>query len=165
MAGTSHKLEDTVASGIESLCSLFDNVYLLRSVGVIGEDSWLFRTLNKGQAGSKVWLVSLVLAVRRSLRELVRAIRLKWKCHKELGRLLLDSQLREKLLQKVQQCNARIVDSLMDLVQNALYMVIVLTDIFKWKRYRRVKVWCEYASNAVILLRMCNAARIAAASS
>lgn len=154
--------EESVGGAVETLCSLFDNVYMLRSLGVLPQDGWLLRTIDKGHAGSKLWLVSLVLALRRALRQLVSVWRLKSQCQRELRRraraLVADSAVTEKLVRKVKECNGRLRDALLDLAQNTLYIVVVLYDICGWRRLRRLKVWCEYGSNVLVLLRICNAA-------
>lgn len=161
-AGGSHRLpfEDSLIAGLESVCSFFDNVYFAKSLGIISDQNFLYRHLNKGDWGSKLWFVTLLLSIRRCLRQLFRILRDRVNLKKECKSMandekgLVNDVLREKLSSLMQKSTLMIKSVLFELLQNVLYLIIVAVDVFKLKipgKWRRV---LEPVSNFVTVVRL-----------
>lgn len=154
-----NSLEDTLIDGLGSISSFFDELYLLKSFGVISEDNFLYRKLNKGDIGSKVWLASLILSVRRSLTNLYRALKTKWTLRRECAGLAssscheLKKILMDKYTAKNREVDSKISSLLMDIFQDAVYIIIILVDLLKINLSRKVRKMLEYLSSFSTLLK------------
>lgn len=97
--------EDFLIDGLESLTSLFDNIYILRSFGIISESNVLYQKLNRGDFGSKLWFISSLLSTRKSLSQLIVLGRSRYKLLKEYRQLMAccTNSLRKTLITKIRQ--------------------------------------------------------------
>ena len=135
----SDSFEDWVIDSLTSVSSFFDDLYLLRSFGIISETNLLYRKLNRGDIGSKIWLVSLLLSVRRSITRLYKLLKLKFVLRKQISDITasyspnLKKLVIEKFIARSDILNSKIYSLLMDLFQDFLYMMIVLIEVFKIK--------------------------------
>ncbi|QLQ78678.1 hypothetical protein HG537_0B00280 [Torulaspora globosa] len=152
--------EDNLISGLESVCSFFDNVYFAKSLGIITEENFLYKHLNKGDWGSKLWFVTLVLSIRRCLRQLFRILQDRVKLKKELISMgknekgLVNDVLKEKLSAMLQKSSLMIKAIMFELLQNILYLIIVAVDVFKVRLPRKWRRVLEPISNFVTVLRL-----------
>ncbi|QLL31165.1 hypothetical protein HG536_0B00260 [Torulaspora globosa] len=152
--------EDSLITGLESVCSFFDNVYFAKSLGIITEQNVLYRHLNKGDWGSKLWFVTLVLSIRRCLRQLFRILQDRVKLKKELKSMgksetgLVKDVLKEKLSTMLQKSSLMIKAIMFEVLQNTLYLIIVAVDVFKIRLPRRWRRVLEPISNFVTVLRL-----------
>ncbi|QEU60305.1 Pex34 [Kluyveromyces lactis] len=155
----SNSLEDLLIDSLTSVSSFFDDLYLLRSFGIISDTNFLYQKLNKGDIGSKVWLVSLLLSIRRSLTQLYKLIRLKLKLRKECMNIAstyspgFKKLVKEKILAESNQLSLKIRSLCMDLLQDLLYMIIVSIDIFKINLSLKFKRALELISSAATVLK------------
>lgn len=155
-----HWFEDSLINGLESVCGFFDNVYLAKSLGIISEENFLYKHLNKGDWGSKLWFVTLVLSIRRCLRQLFRILRNRAKLKKELRSIdnnekgLVNDVLKEKLSAMLQRSSLMIKAVMFELLQNILYLIIVAVDMFKIRLPRKWRRVLEPISNFVTVFRL-----------
>lgn len=151
--------EDRFIGILESVCSMFDNVYLARSLGIISDKNILYRYLNKGDWGSKLWFVTLILSARKSMRQLFRTIRAKRALQCEIestklnSRSLVNDVLYEKLNDNLNKCASVIKDAMFDLLQTLVYLKIVVIDLFKIAVPKKWKRILEPLSNFITLTR------------
>lgn len=156
---TSISIEDWLIDSLTSLSSFFDDLYLLRSFGIISDNNILYNKLNKGDLGSKVWLVSLILSVRRSLTHLMKLIKLKWRLRKEDANIAhtycpgFRKLLKERIAVEGDIIRSKIRSLFMDLIQDLLYMLIVMIDIFKVNLSKRLRSILEFISSAATVLK------------
>ncbi|SCU96334.1 LADA_0H00364g1_1 [Lachancea dasiensis] len=129
-------VESMLISGLETLAGLFDDVYLLKSFGIISEVNYVYKKVNKGGLCSKIWLVSLILSSRRCISDLfqlaVSRSRLKRE-EKHFNNCITNSfrkALHEKIALKVQEIDRRLRLTILDLLQNLAYLVVVAIDVF-----------------------------------
>ncbi|SCV02815.1 LANO_0G00408g1_1 [Lachancea nothofagi CBS 11611] len=139
-------IESRVISGLESVAGLFDDVHLLRSLGIIGENNYFYRKLNKGGVCSKVWLVSLVLSLRKYFADIFQLAvsRSRLKKEEQHFKHCASSPLRkvlcEKISLKIQEIDKRLRLTTLELLQTVAYLLLVVVDVFaiklseKWKR-------------------------------
>lgn len=151
--------EDILIGGLESLTNIFDDVYLLKNFGIIGETNFVYRHLNKGGLGSKLWLATLVLSLRKSLGQLFRLARARHmlqkerrstphKCSETFAKIIAD-----KFTQKIGQLDRQIKDVLLDVLQNLAYLLVVAVDVFKLKLPHRWRRLLEWVSSLVTVSR------------
>lgn len=158
--GSKTSFEDNLIAGLESVCSFFDNVYFAKSLGIIGENNFLYRRLNKGGWGSKLWFVTLLLSVRKCLRQIFQIVRDRIRLKTEIkgmdknGRGLMNDVLKEKFLLMLQKSNAMMRETLLDLLQNSVYLMIVVIDVFKLNIPKRARQILEPLSNFVTIMRL-----------
>lgn len=152
--------EDTLIAGLESLCSLFDNVYFAKSLGIISDQNFLYRHLNKGDWGSRLWFVTLLLSIRRCLSQLFRILQEKGRLRREFEILnskengLVNDVLKEKLSNLIQKSALMIRSLVFDLIQNVLYLVIVTVDVFKFKLPQKWRQILEPLSSFITFFRL-----------
>lgn len=158
--GSKSAFEDTIIAGLESVCSFFDNVYFAKSLGIIGDNNILYKQLNKGGWGSKLWLVTLVLSLRRSLRQIVQIVKNRVRLETELkglnkdGNGLMNDVLKEKIFSMLGKSSLLLKETLLDLFQNLGYLVIVVIDVFKFKISGRARQVLESLSTFVTIIRL-----------
>lgn len=156
---SSESLEDWLIDSLTSISSFFDDLYLLRSFGIISDSNYLYRKLNKGDIGSKIWLTSLILSIRRTLTQLYKSVRLKFRLREESQNIAsayspgFRRLLREKICAESTQINRRIKLLCMDLLQDLLYMVVVSLDVFKINLSSRSRKLLEYFSSAATVIK------------
>ncbi|CCH58290.1 hypothetical protein TBLA_0A04970 [Henningerozyma blattae CBS 6284] len=156
--------------GLESICSVFDNIYFLRSIGLISDTNLFYRLLNRSELGSKIWLITLVLNIRKDTLELLKLLKLKTKISDELefqltklkmekiGNYSKDVTLiiKDKLQNSLKIINNSIKDRIFDLIQNLIYLLILLINIggHYYKSLQRFKHILEIISNMLIVSRV-----------
>lgn len=154
--------EDICSNALETLCTLFDNLFFLKNIGIISEENKFYQKLNKSQFGSKIWLVSLLLSLRKSFKNILDSLKLRKKYYHEISKHK-NINLNEKgqQIQKILSNNLRVIlNHLLDFVQDFLYMIIIIIDILKQnQKLLRWKRWCEYSSNIINVLRIFTANR------
>ncbi|CCF57665.1 hypothetical protein KAFR_0D00190 [Kazachstania africana CBS 2517] len=166
-------LEDILIDKLEGICTVFDNIYFLKNLGVIKEDNFIYKKLNKGNLGSKIWLVSLILSIRRCFKNLTHMYRTRRKYVTELSIVskkrnqssengLVNGILKDKLLQSLQKCNSIIRDLLLEFLQVLLYLIIVIIEVFKVKSLER---YVKGIRNLEILSNLITVTRIITATS
>ncbi|SCU98730.1 LAME_0G00342g1_1 [Lachancea meyersii CBS 8951] len=143
---TDHNAESIAISGLESFTGLFDDIHLLKSFGIIGEQNVIYKKINKGGLCSKVWLVSLVLSSRKNLSEIFQLAVSRSKLRKEeihFAKCAPNSVrkvLGEKISLKIQEIDRRLRLAVLELLQNFAYLILAAVDVFKirigekWKR-------------------------------
>ncbi|SCW02987.1 LAFE_0G00452g1_1 [Lachancea fermentati] len=152
--------EDFLIDGLESLTSLFDNIYILRSFGIISESNVLYQKLNRGDFGSKLWFISSLLSTRKSLSQLIVLGRSRYKLLKEYRQLMAccTNSLRKTLITKIRQSlrkvDVEIKKVLLELIQNLAYLLLITVDIFKLHLSRKWKRLLEAISVAATILRL-----------
>lgn len=153
--------EDSLLSGLESVCGLFDNVYLLKTLGIISEDNVLYRRLNKGEWGSKLWFVTLLLSARKSFSRLLMSIRTKSRLKKEMNQLRIEGEedlvkqvLRNKFTDALSKCSIIIKDVFLELLQTLAYLAIVVIEVFKINVSRKVIKFLEPLSYFISAIRI-----------
>lgn len=157
--GSKTSFEDTLISGLETVCSFFDNVYFAKSLGIIGDNNFLYKHLNKGGWGSKLWFVTLLLSVRKCIRQLLQIAKKRSRLTTEIGVMdkdgkgLMSDVLREKISLMLQKSNILMRETLLDLLQNVVYLIIVVIDVFKLKVPKKGRQYLEPLSNFVTILR------------
>ncbi|CCD22179.1 uncharacterized protein NDAI_0A00190 [Naumovozyma dairenensis CBS 421] len=158
-------MEDSIIGGLEYICNIFDNVYLLKSLGIISENNLLYRNLNKGNFGSKIWFVTLILTTRKLVHQLIRAVKARIRLVKERknskritrNENLVSSVLHEKLDIGIKKCSSMIMDLLLELFQTLVYLFLVSINIFKLKFSDKMVYVLEHLSNLLVLIRMFSA--------
>ncbi|CCK69140.1 Pex34p KNAG_0C00270 [Huiozyma naganishii CBS 8797] len=156
--------EDVLLGKLESICSIFDNIYLLKSLGIISKENFLYRKLNKGNVGSKVWFLTLILSIRKNLKRLVRLVQTRFKLVFEIEQILRQKKLDDSLVNNVvlnklstnlRKCHFMIIDTFLDLAQLLIYLFIVSGDCFNIPpRFKKFKKYLGPMSNVVTILRM-----------
>ncbi|GCF00147.1 hypothetical protein ZYGM_003504 [Zygosaccharomyces mellis] len=153
--------EDTLIAGLESICGLFDNIYLLKTLGIISENNLLYRRLNKGEWGSKLWFVTLLLSVRKSFSRLLRVIKAKGKLKKEMKQLqverdedLVKQVLRNKFTDALKKCSIVIKDVFLELLQTLAYLAIVVIEVFKIDVNQKMMKILEPLSHFISIVRI-----------
>ncbi|KAG0660377.1 hypothetical protein C6P45_001604 [Maudiozyma exigua] len=155
--------EDGLKDSLTAVCTLFDNIFFLRNIGIISEENKIYQKLNKSQFGSKIWLVSLLLSLRRSFKKIIDNLKLRKKYQLEMIKCknvnLKDKQGHQ--VQRILSNNLRIIlNHVLDFLQDFLYMMIILIDILNQnKKLLRWKKWCEYSSNLINILKFFTANR------
>ncbi|CAR29068.1 hypothetical protein ZYGR_0Y00140 [Zygosaccharomyces rouxii] len=153
--------EDTLIAGLESICGLFDNVYLLKTLGIISEDNLLYRRLNKGEWGSKLWFVTLLLSARKSFSRLLKIMKAKSKLKEEMKELrtegdedLVKQVLRNKFTDALKKCSIIIKDVVLELLQTLAYLAIVVIEVFKINVSQKVIKILEPLSHFIAVIRI-----------
>ncbi|GAV48593.1 hypothetical protein ZYGR_0M00140 [Zygosaccharomyces rouxii] len=153
--------EDSLIVGLESICGLFDNIYLLKTLGIISEDNLLYRRLNKGEWGSKLWFVTLLLSARKSFSRLLKIIKAKSKLKKEMKQLstegdedLVKQVLRNKFTDALKKCSIVIKDVFLELLQTLAYLAIVVIEVFKINFSKKVVKFLEPLSHFIAVIRI-----------
>lgn len=160
--------EDTLIGSLESICSIFDNVYFAKSLGIISEKNVLYRHLNKGNWGSKLWLITLLLSARKSFSKLVRNMKTRVRLKKEIQELhttdkvLISEVLREKYKTALSMCNSQVKDIVFELLQTVAYLVIVIIDVCKIKLSKKWRSLLEPLANIITIVRFFTAGSSAA---
>lgn len=156
-----YSLEDSLISGLESICGLFDNIYLLKSLGIINEDNFLYRRLNKGEWGSKLWFITLLLSARKSFSRLLKIINAKSKLKKEVEELsvaddqdLVKDVLMNKFMDALKKCSALMKDVFFELLQTLAYLVIVVVEVFKVNVSKKLMKFLEPLSHFIAVIRI-----------
>lgn len=151
--------EDTLIGSLESICSIFDNVYFAKSLGIISERNVLYRHLNKGNWGSKLWLVTLLLSARKSFSNLIRNMKIREKLKKEIqelhktNKVLISEVLREKYMTALSMCNSQVKDIVFELLQTIAYLVIVIIDVCKINLSKKWRSLLEPLANIITIVR------------
>ncbi|QLG70088.1 hypothetical protein HG535_0A00280 [Zygotorulaspora mrakii] len=151
--------EDTVINILESACNVFDNIYFAKSLGIISDKNFLYRHLNNGEWGSKLWLITLILSARKLLRQLFKTMKARSALKSEIkitqlnSKSLINDVLTEKLRESLDKCSALIRDKLFDLFQTFIYFIIASISLFKIAVPRKWKRVLEPLSNFVTLMR------------
>lgn len=156
--------EDIITSKLESLSFIFDNIYFLKSIGLISEKNFLYVKLNNGNFGSKLWFITLLLSVRKLVKKLFKTIKIRSKYNTEVKKIimkqdinLVNNVLIGKLNNCLQKCNSMLKDILLDLIQNFLYLILILFDILNLeKKYQKWKKLFESSSNVITILKILN---------
>ncbi|SMN20098.1 similar to Zygosaccharomyces rouxii ZYRO0F18370g hypothetical protein [Maudiozyma saulgeensis] len=150
-------LEDIIVHSFESICALFDNIYFLKNIGIINENNFLYKKLNKSQIGSKIWLITLILSLRKSYKKLKKTIFARIQYKKELKKF--NNYLNDKTqsnLNLLKNYDKIIINTILDFFQDLFYMIIIIFDILKTSKYQKLKSWCEYSSYIISILRIFN---------
>ena len=102
--------EDVLTNSLETLCTLFDNIFFLKNIGIISEENKFYQKLNKSQFGSKIWVISLLLSLRKSFKNILKNLKLRQKYHQEISKYK-NINLNEKgqQIQKILSTNLRAV--------------------------------------------------------
>ncbi|SCU94967.1 LAMI_0F00386g1_1 [Lachancea mirantina] len=160
-ARSSQNFEDKAINGLEYICSIFDNVQLLRTIGVIGESNVIYQKLIKGDFGSKLWLATLLLSSRRLLSRIVGLIKTRFRLKNECGNIRTGSTnalrdvLMRKLVARQKSLDQNISLATLELLQNFFYLVILLAEILKLRlsgRQRKVLNICSALSSILGLI-------------
>lgn len=158
------RFEDNLINSLESICNIFDNIYFLKSLGIISENNFIYRSLNKGNLGSKFWFITLILSLRKLSRQSLKAFKVKRKISKELKSIINDNEINEnknllnnvlieKFNETINNCNSILKNNFFELVQTLLYLMIVCVEIFKLKLSKKFKNILETASNFITVIR------------
>lgn len=164
-------IEDIIVDNINSISNIFDYLYFFKSLGVIGEDNILYRNLNKGNWGSKFWALSLLLSIKKSFSKCWKLFNYKLKLkfyiqnfnsiktrgeNQSVNHLILN-----KLKLKLDKINSLLYDQLFELIQNLIYFLISVLDLFKnfnlfnisKHKWAKFKDQLETVSNLITILR------------
>lgn len=156
-------LEDNVLNALESICNIFDNVYFFKSIGVLSEKNILYRTLNKGDFGSKLWFLTLLLSSKKLITRLTKSLKIRAKIKKEIDespkendedKSLVNSLLREKLELSLAKCMDIIRNNVLELLQTMMYLSIAFINVFKVKVPQKWKHLLEQLSNIITIIRV-----------
>lgn len=154
-------LEDTVIAGLESICNLFDNIYFFKSLGIISEENVLYRRLNKGSWGSRLWFVTLLLGARKSISHLLKILKARSRLKKEMRELkddgdedLVKQVLRKKFTGALEKCAILLRDVVFELLQTLAYLAIVTIEVFKISVSSKVIKILEPLSHFITVLRI-----------
>ncbi|CAB4253350.1 similar to Zygosaccharomyces rouxii ZYRO0F18370g hypothetical protein [Maudiozyma barnettii] len=160
-------IEDIIVHSLETLCALFDNIYFLKNIGIISERNFMYKKLNKSQIGSKIWLITLILSLRKSYKKLKSTIIVRRQYKKEIQKFnninsgyLNDYYSNNKTHidggRSIKDYERIIINTILDFFQDLFYMVIIIFDILKTSKYQKLKSWCEYSSYIINILRIFN---------
>lgn len=136
-------IEEILIQLINKISGIFDYLYFFKSIGLLSENNFLYRKLNKGNWGSKFWSLSLFVNIKRSLLNC-------WKLFKYKIKLSLYIQnysqsnnpssssssssvndiILNKLKLKLSKINNIFKEQLFELAQNSIYFTISIIDIF-----------------------------------
>lgn len=153
-------LEDTLINSLESVCSFFDHIYFAKSLGIISEQNFLYRKLNKGDWGSKLWFITLLLSARKSFSKLIKVVKGRTKLRNEISLIdkndkgLTNEVLREKFSAMLKKSNLMLRDIVFDLFQTIVYLAIVVVDVFKIGLSKKWRQVLEPLSNLMTILKM-----------
>lgn len=155
----SNSFEDSVIDGLESITAVFDNLYALQNLGIIGKNNFVYRYLNKGNLGSKLWFVTLILSIRKSIIQLYKLIKRKWTLKNEINEdreiyKNISSKTFQCKLQKSLQLDEMIKNILLDAIQSILYLLLVIINVCKIKLPRKLQKALEMASSAVTIWKI-----------
>lgn len=152
-------LEDTLINSLESVCSFFDHIYFAKSLGIISEQNFLYRKLNKGDWGSKLWFITLLLSARKSFSKLIKVVKGRTKLRNEISLIdkndgLTNEVLREKFSAMLKKSNLMLRDIVFDLFQTIVYLAIVVVDVFNIGLSKKWRQVLEPLSNLMTILKM-----------
>ncbi|AQZ14016.1 PEX34 (YCL056C) [Zygosaccharomyces parabailii] len=157
----SYTIEDSIIAGLESICGLFDNVYLFKSLGIISENNFLYRRLNKGEWGSRLWFVTLLLSARKSISHLIKIVRARSKLTREMREMKIEDDddlvkqvLKNKFTDALKKYGILIRDVIFELLQTFSYLAIVTIEVFKFSVNARVLRILEPLSHFIAVLRI-----------
>ncbi|KAL6942711.1 hypothetical protein ACO0RG_001672 [Hanseniaspora osmophila] len=155
-------IEDFLISFFESLTSIFDQVYFLKTIGLIKESSFIYRKLYKSQTSLKVWFVSLCLNLKKSLTKLYKIVRFRRKLLAEMNKLsnaqkiALDPDLIAKFHKQLKYINKGICDCLWDVLDHSIYLLLISFDLFSlFKKFKKYEKHVERMATGINLLRFC----------
>ncbi len=149
---------DFLVNSLETITSLMDNVYLITKFG-IGQNSKFLSKI--GSNASKVWFVTLLITIRKIIKDLIRLYNLKtqvWKeikfcemeqLHNPLAKLIL-----EKYELKLQDIQNDILGGALELVGSLNDLFFVSIEIFKLKVPRWIEKLIGFISAAMMIYRM-----------
>ncbi|KAH3899535.1 uncharacterized protein SCODWIG_00649 [Saccharomycodes ludwigii] len=130
-------LEDSIINFLEGLTNIFDQIYFLKTIGILKEQSFLYRKVYKSQATLKLWLISLILTLRKNLSKLVNLLRLRFRLTNEFNKYIQKQQdgnlnvlLNEKLAKQLKLITKHIKIFLWDLLETLSYLILVIIDLF-----------------------------------
>lgn len=153
-------LEDRILNKLETLCSLFDNLYLLKSIGIINESNFFFQKINKSTIGSKIWFVTLLLSIRKSIKQLIKNIKIRNQFIEEIKNFNLNHKhyvndiVSDRLEEGLKKCKITIREAIFDLIQNFIYLIIVAFQAFRIKGYNNLKRSLDPMFTIVSIVRL-----------
>ncbi|SCU95438.1 LAFA_0G00408g1_1 [Lachancea sp. 'fantastica'] len=130
-------VEGGIISGLEFLAGLFDDLHLLKSFGIIGEQNKIYQRFKKTGLCSKVWLVSLILSSRKSLGEIIRLAASRSKLRTEKLKFMRSPAnsvrkiLIDKISNKLDEIDRKLRLAVIELLQTFAYLLVVIIDVFK----------------------------------
>ncbi|AAS54114.2 AFR742Wp [Eremothecium gossypii ATCC 10895] len=147
-------LEEHLIAGLQSITAIFDGLYLLRMVGLIGDNNFIYRRVMRNKLDSKIRLASLLLLARKSLRDLLKLIQVRHalSVESEAAVIPMHSErftktIRTKFEESMAKLNDRIRGVIVDLVDNVLYMVLIIIELRKLDMSRKYRVLLQTLSS------------------
>ncbi|KAM3161365.1 hypothetical protein ACU8KH_03463 [Lachancea thermotolerans] len=146
LEGQGKNIESALISGLETIAGIFDDLQLLRSFGVIGENNVFYQKLNKSGFCSKAWLVSLTLSSRRNASDIINLAISRSRLKREQAEFMrrpvnpVRKVLNAKVTARIQEINQKLILVALELIQNIGYLTLVAADVLafglteKWKR-------------------------------
>ncbi|EDO18943.1 hypothetical protein Kpol_2002p13 [Vanderwaltozyma polyspora DSM 70294] len=156
--------EDIVLDGLEGICSLFDSIYFIKTLGIITDKSFLYRKIIQNNFSLKLWLATLLLIIKKLVVKLfqnykiLRFLKIELKQHinnnnNNNKNNHINSILLEKLNKKINQHYNFIKLNLLDLIQNLLYCAIVIIELLKLKISKKSKFILELLANSITIVK------------
>lgn len=145
LEGQGKNIESALISGLETIAGIFDDLQLLRSFGVIGENNVFYQKLNKSGFCSKAWLVSLTLSSRRNASDIINLAISRSRLKREQAEFMrrpvnpVRKVLNAKVTARIQEINQKLILVALELIQNIGYLTLVAADVLafglteKWK--------------------------------
>ncbi|CCE63485.1 hypothetical protein TPHA_0E03960 [Tetrapisispora phaffii CBS 4417] len=156
--GNEEGFESTLLNYLESITNIFDLVFFLRSTGLIKENNFFYRNLNRSNIGSKIWFVTLILSIRKLYKNILKSTKLLSLLKTELTKIEKNNDLTSDIiLQKIQNNNTilkkKIKNFIIELIQDFIYLIIVSLEIFKISISKKLNHRLEILSNSVSMLK------------
>jgi len=149
---------DFLVNGLETLTSLMDNVYLITKFGIGTNSKWLSRV---GKNASKVWFVTLLLSIRKIIKDMIRLFKLKrqvWEqiklCRSEQYRNHLAKLILVKYETKINEIQGEIFGNVLELIGSLNDLFFVSIEVFKLRVPRWIEKFIGFISAVMMIYRM-----------